>query len=237
MVIGNTVREILGTKESVDVQSGIYALKQWKYVAKEAQWGTSVFGRLFFTGGHSIITRTPSEVPFVGFSPFLYAKETVIMLLPERISGPLHQQYYLYGKYAGNSSLLAYGFQLRKEFQVGATLLGHFWSLGGYPFIFLGTLSVALMQGIIILIVNRAYAKQVEKGLFYLAFIIQPIFWMSGRTFIIAFRDAFIQLILGVAFYHTFVYLFVKRFPFGLSELAYEDDYQKVQLSDGESAN
>jgi hypothetical protein len=230
MIIGNTVRAITGRKGFEDIGYNIQALKEWKTVAEVTPWAASTFGRLFFTGGHSIITKTPSEAPYSGFYPGLYLKETAVMLVPEKISGPIHQRVYLRGTYAGNYVLLDYGFDLRKEFQVGVTLLGHFWLLGGYPFIVAGAIVVALLQGLIIRLVNRALAQQPEKALFYAAIVLTPMIWMSGRSFIITFRNIFWQIVLAIAFYNIFIRPFLKKYTYDQDSSAPELLEQEDQL-------
>ncbi|MBN1765531.1 MAG: hypothetical protein JW860_09765 [Sedimentisphaerales bacterium] len=210
MVIGNTVRIVAGSL-SGDIQYGLHAMKQWKYIAQESPWAASTFGRLFFNGGHSILSRTPEEVPFVDFSPKQYLKEGVVVFLPSKFTGALQQQYYLEGIYAGNALLYSYGYQLRREYQVGVSILGHFWSLGGYPYIIIGGILVALLQGVIIFLINRATVRNPEKAVFCLALVLSPVFWMAGRGFIVSVRNLIWYYIFGIVFYYVFIHFFVNQ--------------------------
>jgi hypothetical protein len=227
VVIGNTVRTIIGTGGYEDLGYRLQVMKEWKGVAKRTPWTESVFGRLFFVGGHSVITRTPSERPYLGFDPSQYIKETAVSFIPGKVLP--HMPIYLRARYMGNFILNNYGFHLTEEHQVGVTLLGHFWLLGGYPFIIIGAFAVAFLQWIFISIVNRALRRAPEKALFYLAFILTVMIWMPGRGFISAMRQLFWYLVLGTAFF----YLFINPF---LQKTTYDSDDRNIQFLDEATA-
>jgi hypothetical protein len=209
MVIGNTVRYIFGEVGFEDLAYRAQVLKEWKYVAEQVSWADSVFGRFFFTGGHAVVTRTPEEVPFLGFDPGQYCLETAISLIPGKLKE--HMTFFISAKYAYNFHLNDYGFELTEEHQVGISIFGHFWSIGGYPFMVIGGALLALMQWVVFGFVNRAFRKRPEKGLFYVSFILPTFVWMSGKGFIDVSRGLFWQMVLAVLFYIVFIWPFLSR--------------------------
>jgi hypothetical protein len=212
MIIGNTVRYFVGRAGYEDFGRSLYAMRGWRYVAGEAKWMDSVFNRLFFTGGHAVITETPSPVPYVGFSPDVYLKETAISLIPGKIIDRIafHER----ATYAGNFVLNNYGlarFYITREHQVGVTILGHFWLLGGYPYIIVGALIIALLQGLIFFVINKFVLRRPQFALFITACMMWSAIEMSGTDLISTIRNLFWRLVLGVAFYWVFFVPFLKR--------------------------
>lgn len=209
MVVGNTVRYLLGEVGFEDLGYRAQVLKEWKYVAQQVSWADSVFGRFFFTGGHAVVTRTPEEIPYLGFNPKRYFLETAISFIPGKLKE--HMTFYIESQYAYNFHLNNYGFHLTEEHQVGISIFGHFWVLGGYPFMIVGGVMVALLQWAACSFVNRSFRVMPEKGLFYLAFLLPSFIWMSGRGFIAVLRGLFWQMVLAVLFYYVFIWPFLKR--------------------------
>lgn len=210
MVIGNTVRTILGEVGYEDMAGRAKAMKEWKSVAKQSRWADSTFVRLFSTGGHSVVTMTPEEVPFLGFEPDRYLREMAISFVPGKILQGM--KLYFSAKYVYNFNLNRYGFHLTEEHQVGISIIGHLWMLGGYPFIIGGAIFLGLMQWIVFAFINRSLRSRPEKGVFYAGFIMSTFMWMSGRDLIIVIRGLFWQVILAIAFYYIFIAPFLKRF-------------------------
>ncbi len=68
VTISNTTRTLLG---SIGFEEGfeyrLKALGEWKQVTAEQSFIVTTFGRLFFTGGHAIIARTPEQMPYRSF--------------------------------------------------------------------------------------------------------------------------------------------------------------------------
>lgn len=212
MVIGNTVRYFVGKAGYEDLGKSLYALKGWKYAAEKAEWADSVFTRLFYSGGHAIITETPDSIPYVGFSPVEYIRETSIAFIPEKFMD--RKEFEAGAKYAGNYVLNNYGiskFYITREHQVGVTSLGHFWLLGGWPFIIAGAIILALLHGLVFKIINRALIRKPEMALFLTACMLQSVIEMSGIDFINIMRLLFWRMVLGTAFYYIFINPFLKR--------------------------
>ncbi len=212
MIIGNTVRYFVGFIGYEDIGKSLHALKGWKYAAKETEWADAVFTRLFFSGGHAIITETPEQVPYVGFHPAEYLQETAIAFIPGKFFDRM--EFEVNAKYAGNFVLNNYGiskFFITRRHQVGVTSLGHFWLLGGYPFIIAGALILALLHGLVFKIINRALTRKPEMALFLTACMLQSAIEMSGVDFINVMRLLFWRMVLAIAFYYVFIAPFLKR--------------------------
>ena len=219
MIIGNTVRYFIGSAGYEDLGRSLHTLKGWKYAAGRTEWMEAVFARLFFSGGHAVITETPEPIPYVGFSPAEYLKETAIAFVPEKFFDRI--EFEANAKYAGNFVLNNYGiskFYITREHQAGVTSLGHFWLMGGWPFIVVGSLILALLHGLVFKIINRALIRRPEMGLFLTACLLQSAIEMSGIDFINVMRLLFWRMILAIAFYYVFIAPFVKRLEPALIE-------------------
>jgi len=212
MIIGNTVRYFVGKAGYEDLGRSMHALKGWRYAAGEAEWADTVFTRMFFSGGHAVITETPERMPYVGFSPAEYLKETAIAFVPEKFFDRI--EFETNAKYAGNFVLNNYGiskFYITREHQVGVTSLGHFWLLGGWPAIIVGSLILALLHGLVFKIINRVLIRRPEMGLFLTACLLQSAIEMSGIDFINIMRLLFWRMVLAIGFYYVFIAPFLKR--------------------------
>ena len=146
LVVGNTTRILLGT---IGYEEGfgyrLQVLKEWRSITKERPEVFATFGRLFFTGGHVIISQTPSRVPYRHFSPARYPKEMLEALILQR--------FYYKPYYRGSLMLLNYGMCIIPgKTSIGVSLLGSFWILGGYPFMFLGGIAIGLLHSLFIVI-------------------------------------------------------------------------------------
>ncbi|KPJ66595.1 MAG: hypothetical protein AMJ43_07715 [Coxiella sp. DG_40] len=212
MIIGNTVRYFVGKAGYEDFGRSMHALKGWRYAAKEAEWADAVFTRLFFSGGHAIITETPERIPYVGFSPAGYLKETAIAFIPGKLFSRM--EFEVNAKYAGNFVLNNYGiskFYITREHQVGVTSLGHFWLLGGWPFLIAGSLILALLHGLVFKIINTILTRKPEMALFLTACMLQSAIEMSGIDLINIMRFLFWRMVLAIVFYYVFIAPFLKR--------------------------
>jgi MFS family permease len=76
IVIANTTRVLLRTIGFAEgISYRFQVLKEWRAAKPETSATSFTLGRLFFTGGHSIISRTPSEHPYRLFLPDLFIRE------------------------------------------------------------------------------------------------------------------------------------------------------------------
>jgi hypothetical protein len=160
-----------------------------------------IVGRVFFNGGHSVVTRTPEEAPFIGFRPGQYAKEASLNLLPGFIVSAVNER----AVYSGNYYLTNYGFMLSEEHQVGVSLLGSLWLLGGWAFLVVGAIFVALLQLAAILLVMRYQRSSPAKGLWFVSILAGSFLWFSGRNVLMSSRQVFWSWILAWLSYYMIV--------------------------------
>ena len=66
--LGNVTRTLLGTVGFEEgFQYRLQTLRRWREVSGQMNVLDNMFGRLFFTGGHTIITQSPEQVPYRNF--------------------------------------------------------------------------------------------------------------------------------------------------------------------------
>ena len=151
-------------------------------------------GRLFMGGGHSIITRTPEEVPYLDFKPAQYVFEMGESLLPGIAS------YHPY--YRGNHHLLRYDLNVVTS-SIEISVLGHFWMLGGWFAMAAGAIYAALLQLWILWLIGRARRVSWSKALIYLGVLGSAayVFWVDDPIFpihAIAWRWAMAAIVWAV---------------------------------------
>ena len=193
VVVGNTTRVLTGSIGFNNLEKRWDALQRWEEVTDKTPVVASTFGRLFFTGGHSIITRTPEERPFLPFELGLYVKEIAASLLPGRS--------YYEPVYRGNRILSEYGFLITKQTSVEVSMLGNLWLLGGYPFIFLGGLAAGLLHWFLMAILRMAKKRNALMGLLFLGVVGSTLLRASGQDIISQFRTIVWHLIFAWVFW------------------------------------
>ena len=163
VTIGNTTRELLG---GVGYKEGFaYRLKilgQWKSVAKKKSAMAFTFGRLFFTGGHAIISQTPSEHPYRHFRPYPFIKESLESLLPGAL---VYNPYY-----RGTGILLNYNFNIVPgKTSVEVSMIGSLWSMGGWLPVIFGGIAMGFIHGVLIKLVQRSWRTSEMKAYIYIS--------------------------------------------------------------------
>ena len=194
IVLGNTTRTVLGTVGFENFGRRLDVLVQGARGSEVDSLGalTSTMSRVFMTGGHSIIVRTPDSQPYFPFSPGAYLQEMVMSLLP----GILYFEPY----YRTNWHLLRYGFNIGPT-SIEISLLGHFWMMGGWVAVFLGGLATALLHGTALEIVRRARKVSWTKALIYMAFLGSAMFDCFGGDFIGTFRTVIWRALMAFLVY------------------------------------
>ena len=144
---------------------------------------TNTMTRLFMTGGHSIITRTPEEVPYFEFEAGTYAQEMVTGLF---VPGTFYFRPY----HRSNYHLSRYDIMLGTT-SVEISLVGHFWMMGGSIAVFIGGIAVGLTHGFILTLVHRAREVSWTKALIYTSSFAMVMFWTFATDFIGLFRTVF----------------------------------------------
>jgi hypothetical protein len=194
VVIGNTTRTLLGTIGFEDFWYRFQVLKEWRTVKAQTSTAEAFFGRLFFTGGHQIISQTPSEHPYLHFSPVNYAKEVIVSLLPGRF-------FYYRHYYQGSDILPEYGINVTETSSVEVSLIGNFWLLGGYMPVFIGGIALGLMHGLIVWLLRKSWAVSGTKTFIYFSIFAPSILWSPNPDIISASRDMVYRLMLAWIIY------------------------------------
>lgn len=196
VVIANTTRVLLGTigfEEGVSYR--LKALKEWRAVKPEVSATSFALGRLFYTGGHSIIAQTPSRVPYRRFSPVAYPKEVLTALIPGRI--------YYRPYYRGPPILLDYGFMITEQTAVGLSMIGSFWFLGGYVPVLFGGVGLGLLHWLVIVILRRSWAVSKAKAFLYFSIFSPTIMWASRVSLINHWHSVVYRLVLAFIIYQV----------------------------------
>ena len=195
MVIANTTRILLGT---IGFEEGISyrlkVLKEWRAVKPEASATSFALGRLFHTGGHSIIAQTPSRVPYRYFSPVQYPREVVESLIPGRI--------YYRAYYRGSKVLIDYGFKITEATSVEVSMIGNLWLMGGYLPVFFGGMALGLLHWLLMWILRRAWTVSKMKAFLYFSIFAPQLFWASNIALIGHWRGIVYSLAMAFIVYH-----------------------------------
>jgi len=204
LMISNTVRTLLGPgSQQASVEQKLSALKDWREAAKRWHLGMGFFGRMYFTAGNTIVAYTPLLYHYKHPVPLKYAREFAIYMLPDqiirRVKGISDRTTKLavlmQTEYTGTWLLRDYGMEVIETSSVETSTIGHFWMLGGYPFVFLGGIAVALVHGFAAWVIRRAWLKNPDKGIFYFAVLFYPFVWTMNWDFIQLWRNIFWGLI------------------------------------------
>lgn len=168
MIIGEVTR---GMKASVSMQERTETMGgRWQDVFANSSFIGSTMSRFFSTGGHSIITMSPEEVPYLEFDPVRYFGEMAISAV---VPGRIWADYF----YSTTYHLNGYGLRVTTSTSVELSLPGSLWMLGGWIPIFLGGIWVGLLDGCLMHWLRSATRKSSYQGLFYLAMIIGTVLW------------------------------------------------------------
>jgi len=199
MIIGNTTRELTHSIGFRDLDKRWEALKRWEEVAEKRPAGVALFGRLFFSGGHSIITRTPEERPFLPFHMGEYGKELLASLIPGRL--------YYEPVYRGNRILSEYGFLITEKTNVEVSMLGNLWLLGGNMFVFLGGLAAGGLHWLLMGCIRLSRGLNGTLGLLFLGVVGTTLVGAAGQDIISQWRSIIWHLIFASLFYSVIAVL------------------------------
>ena len=201
IVIGNTTRVLLrrgGGFEDLSYRAQV--LGRWREVRQSTSALSATLGRLFFTGGHSIVTRTPEQLPYMDFSLTGYTTELLGRLLPAR--------FYYNPYYGTNANLLRYGFLITETTSVEISLIGGMWMLGGAGFVVAGGVASALLHAWLARILRKAGESSPHKALVYMGVIGPGVLFWTSFDLISDFRTVVWRLIAaGVLYYLGFYWL------------------------------
>jgi hypothetical protein len=148
MVVGNAARRVggglwLGGVESLRRQMEIVSTRSEK-ILDNVSWGDEIFGRMFFLGGHQIVTLMPTEHTFKEWNIPLYILEVVGQgMLPRGLANRLIEPHH-----ENKNSLLLIGHRLSKSHSVERSFIGAAWELGGVgPLIIISCLASLFLRG------------------------------------------------------------------------------------------
>jgi len=134
---------LTGTIGFSDLGDRIQALAHWHEVVSTTPVLASTFGRLFFTGGHTIVTMSPAEFPYVHFSPSAYLWEFLTRMLPRKA---VFESYYSANP---NLILMRYDFLITEETSVPVSFVGSLYMLGGILPVVLGGIVIGLFHSLV----------------------------------------------------------------------------------------
>jgi hypothetical protein len=148
-------------------------LTGWEQIFSRGSFFDQTMSRLFSTGGHSLITMTPQDIPYIDFEFSRYLREYALtVFVPGRIyADPYYSSSYL---------LNPYGLRVNQYTSVELTIPGSLWILGGWLPVLLGGVWIGVLQVIVMRWISAATAKSPYQGLFYLTFIMAA--FMNGIT-------------------------------------------------------
>jgi hypothetical protein len=175
MVVSNTTRIVTKTIGFRDLNARVGALSEWQEVLSQTNPLTSTFGRLFFVGGHTIITMSPEYYPYVDFSPARYAFEFMMRLLPKRFFGDL------YYSEQPNRILRLYGFLITDETSQPLSTVGALYMLGGPVPVAVGGVLIGLFHSAVGYGLRRARRRSPYLALFIFAMISAELLWGQNR--------------------------------------------------------
>jgi hypothetical protein len=238
MVVSNISRTVLGAGSSqASMGQRIAAFKDWRSALQRTDAATSFFGRMFFTAGNTVVANTPSLYEYRDFYPVEYVKEFTVYMLPDqmvrRVMGISDRERKLSivfeTYYTGTWLLKDYGMGISETSSVEPSVIGHFWMLGGYPFMFLGGIAVAVVYGIAAWIIRKAWLKSPDKGVFYFGVLVYAFIWTTNLDFIQIVRAELWGLIYAAVGY-MLIKPFLKNAP---REIPLANAYDEQELYEG----
>ncbi|MCG8403892.1 MAG: hypothetical protein MI923_01715 [Phycisphaerales bacterium] len=156
-LIGSTTRQVFGKEEGGNLRGRMEVLKNWREYKAGQSPLDAVFGRLHWTGGHSILTDSPSRVPYLEFNAFAYGREILERLLPGRL--------YYRPHYSGTLPLNRYGHQITEANSVEISMIGHLYMLGGWVPLAVGAACTGLLHVCLMGYLRRTWHRSPLKAL------------------------------------------------------------------------
>ena len=200
VVIGNTTRVLTGEIGFEDFTYRLGLLKEWQSVAEQQSSLQQTFGRLFYTGGHAVILRTPSEVDFRSFEIARFLGDMVKSLFPMGLFMDTH--------YRGTTVLLDYGFNIIPgENSVEVSLMGGLWLLGGWPAMFLGGIMIGLLHRWLMWLVKpRSTSPSPIKGYLYFSVFAPVLVWGTNWGAIDYWRATVYSVVFAFILYRIIIF-------------------------------
>jgi hypothetical protein len=193
VMISNTTRALTGEIGFKDFFYRLNLLKEWRSAAADKSAVATTLHRLFHSGGHSVITRTPSDRPYHPISPFGFAYEMVASLKPGATSF-----------YTSTGILLDYGFRvIPGQTSVEVSLVAGWWLLGGWPAIIVGGLAMGCFHCWLIKILQRAGRISKMKAFIFFSMYAPELLWATNHQPILYWRTTIYAMFFAFVVYQT----------------------------------
>jgi len=199
VMVSNTTRALTGDIGFKDFFYRLNLLTEWRSATADKSAVATTLGRLFHMAGHSIVTRTPSDLPYHPLSPLGFVREMAVSLVPGHIS-----------YYTATGLLLDYGFRIIPGVtSVEVSLIGGCWLLGGWIAIIVGGLAIGFFHWWLIKILQRASQISKMKAFVYFSVYAPILLWATNHQPILYWR------IMIYAMVFAFVIYQILRFTIG----------------------
>jgi len=195
LVISNTTRLVTQTIGFVDLATRLKALQQWQEVLSDTPVLASTFGRLFFTGGHSVVTLSPERYPYVDFSWTKYLWEFVMRVLPRKF---FYDPYYSSNP---NVLLRKYDFIITDETSTPLSLIGGLYVLGGVVPVMVGGLFLGAYHALFGRLIARLNRASKHMALLVFALTGTHLLWAQNLDLITHVRGTIWAAASGIALY------------------------------------
>lgn len=198
IVVGDTTRVVLRDIGFGDLSTRVEALGRWQEVAAKTPILSKVFGRLYFTGGHTLVTMLPERYPYLEFDAGEYVKELVSRQLPGRfVPIPAY--------YSTPYLLRSYDFNITDKTSVELSFLGSLWMLGGWIPLILGSAGMALVHVAISHMLAGMARRSAYQAIFFFAMIAAAIVWGHNLDPISQTRWLVWRLAIAAMFFYLFI--------------------------------
>ncbi len=200
LMVTNTIRYLGGG-------GGVYqdlgyrwqTLKDWKYAVGRESVGASFFGRMYFTAGNNIVAYCPSVYPYKRFVFSRYMQEATISTLPGPVIRVFLRTQSVVSKegfnYTGGWLLRDYDMSVTETSAIPPSIIGHFWTLGGFVYVAIGGFAVALIHRFMAWVIQRAWMKNPDKGIFYFSVLFYCVLWGTNWDLINLWRHVIWHLV------------------------------------------
>jgi len=196
LVISNTTRAVTKTIGFQDLDRRLDAFGQWQEVLSQTPVLTSTLGRLFFTGGHTIVALSPESYRYVDFSMRRYFMEFLLRMLPRRFFGEL------YYSEQPNRILRNYGFLITDETSVPLSLIGSLYMLGGTLPVMVGAAVIGAFHSLVAWGLQLSRRVSPYLPLVVFAMISSELLWGQNRDPISHVRSVVWDAMWGVVLYY-----------------------------------
>lgn len=198
LVVGETTRALLGRGGFEHLEYRLETMDRWQEVMGQGSVIARTFGRMFFTGGHSIITITPDSMEYLEFQAPRYITELLTRLF---VPGRIYADHY----YSSTKQLRRYKFMITEATSVELSFLGSMWLIGGVLPVVVGTALVALLHLLAGWWVRAAARASPYQGAFFLAVISYAMLWGHNLDLISHARNLIWLMVFATLVWNLFI--------------------------------